>query len=103
MNFPNLAEFHDTAPLRGWKNLWSKWRSKKLVPQVGASTCEVQKCELLGGSRGMPPGKSLKSGPLSLHFQHSEAKFRVFEQSTDIFKFWLLGGNFQRKVGGKFK
>ena len=38
-------------------------------------------------------GKSLKSGPRSvsqMHFEHSEAKIRVFEQSTDIIKFWLF-------------
>ena len=70
---------------------------------TGASTCEVQKCELLGGSRGIPPGKSLKSGPLRLHFQHSGAKIRVFEQSTDILNFGFFGGNFQRRVGSKFR
>ena len=52
---------------------------------------------------GMPPGNSLKSGPFRLHFQHSGAKIRVFEQSTDIFKFGFFGGNFQRRVGGKFR
>ena len=50
----------------------------------------------------MPPGKILKSGPLRMHFQRFAAKIRVFEQNTDIIKFWFLGGgNFQRKVGGK--
>ena len=38
--------------------------------------------KLLGKSRGMPPGKSLKSGHLRVHFQHSGAKIRVFEQNT---------------------
>ena len=32
-------------------------------------------------------GKILKSGPLRMHFQHSGAKIRVFEQNTDIIKF----------------
>ena len=31
-------------------------------------------------------GKILKSGPLTMHFQHSGAKIRVFEQNTDIIK-----------------
>ena len=59
--------------------------------------------------------KILKSGPLRVHFQHSGAKIRVFEQTIDIIKFcgFLFGGrggggglgaggNFQRKLGGKF-
>ena len=65
-----------------------EWVEKKNTCATGASTCERQRYELLGGSRSMPPGKSLKSGPLRLHFQHSGAKIRVFEQSTGIFKFW---------------
>ena len=40
----------------------------------------------------MPPGKILKSGPLRMHFQRFAAKIRVFEQNTDITKFWLFGG-----------
>ena len=60
-------------------------------------------------------GKFLKLGPLRVHFQHSVAKIRVFEQNTDIIKFWLFysvtaheysiktgGRDFQRKVGGEF-
>ena len=31
----------------------------------------------------------LKSGPLRIHFQHSAAKLRGFEQNTDMIKFWL--------------
>ena len=31
----------------------------------------------------------LKSGPFRIHFQHSGAKLRGFEQNTDIIKFWL--------------
>ena len=50
----------------------------------------------------MPSGKTLRSGPLRVHFQHSEAKIRVFDQNTDIIKFWLLEGNFQRKVSSEF-
>ena len=48
-----------------------------------------------------------------MHFQHSGAEIRLFEQNTDIIKFWLFIqwqnmntlfklGNFQRKVGGEF-
>ena len=47
-------------------------------------------------------GKILKSEPLRMHFQHSGAKIRVFEQNTDILNFGFLGGNFQRKVDGEF-
>ena len=32
--------------------------------------------------------KILKSGPLRMHFQHSKAKIGVFEQNTDIIKFF---------------
>ena len=53
--------------------------------------------------------KILKSGPLRKHFQHSGAKIRVFEENTDIIKFWLFYSvtllnwcNLQREVGGKF-
>ena len=53
--------------------------------------------------------KILKSGPLRVHFQHSGAKIRVFEQKVDIISpGWGGGGgggggsNFQRKLGGKF-
>ena len=34
--------------------------------------------------------KNLKSGLLRMHFQHSGAKVRVFEQNTVIIKFWLF-------------
>ena len=48
-----------------------------------------------------------------MHFQHSGAEIRLFEQNTDIIKFWLFysvteheyfinWGDFQRKVGGEF-
>ena len=63
----------------------------------------ASKVRVTRGSRGMPPGKSLRSGPLGLHFQHSGAKIRASEQSTNIFKFGFFGGNFQRKVGGEFR
>ena len=33
-----------------------------------------------------PPTKIVKSGPFTMHFQHSGA--REFEQNTDIIKFW---------------
>ena len=35
-------------------------------------------------------GKTLKSGPLGMHFQHSEAKMRVFEQNIYIIKLPLF-------------
>ena len=35
-------------------------------------------------------GKILKSGLLRIHFQHSGAKIRAFEQNTGIIKFWLF-------------
>ena len=63
----------------------------------------------LMSAEGVVYGKILKSGPLRMHFQHSGAKIRVFEQNTDIIKFWffhsvtlLNWGNLQREVGGKF-
>ena len=42
----------------------------------------AQNCSLLE--------KILKSGPLRMHFQHSGAKIRVFEENTGIIKFWLF-------------
>ena len=38
----------------------------------------------------MSAGKSLKSVPLRMHFKHSVAKVRVFEQNTDIIKLKLF-------------
>ena len=37
-----------------------------------------------------PPTKIVKSGPFTMHFQHSGAKIREFEQNTDIIEFWLF-------------
>ena len=34
-----------------------------------------------------PPGKLMKSRRLRIHFKHSGAKIRVFEQNTDILNF----------------
>ena len=63
----------------------------------------------LPAPKALVTGKILKSGALRMHFQHSGAKSRVFEQNTDIIKFWLFysvtllnWGNLQREVGGKF-
>jgi len=50
-------------------------------------TWECQKRKLLG----------VGSGPLKMHFQYSEAKIRVFEQNTDIVKFWLFGVFFSKE------
>ena len=44
----------------------------------------------MGGLAACSPGKILKSGPLRMHFQHSGAKIGVFEQNTNITKFWLF-------------
>ena len=52
--------------LSTWQKLWSRWRGKKL------------------------PAKAWVSGPPRMHFQHSGARIRVFEQNTDIIKFWLF-------------
>ena len=47
--------------------------------------------EFLEGSRACPPGESLKTGPLRMHFQHSGAEIGVFEQNRrHDFKFWLI-------------
>ena len=40
--------------------------------------------------KGGVVGKISKSGPLRMHFQHSRATVRVFEQNTDIIKFKLF-------------
>ena len=42
------------------------------------------------GNKVQVSGKFLKPGPLRVHFQHFVAKIRVFEQNTDIIKFWLF-------------
>lgn len=54
-----------------------------------------------------------KSGPLRVYFQLSEAKIRVFEQNTEIIKFWFWGGEgvttkekyaaSSREIAGKFR
>ena len=40
--------------------------------------------------RDLSARKILTSGPLRMHYPHSGAKIRVFEQNTDIIKFWLF-------------
>ena len=64
---------------------------------VRLASAEITINKLLWKSRGMPPGKSLKSGHLRVHFQHSGAKIRVFEQNTDSIKFWLFWELFPKK------
>ena len=64
--------------LRRWQKLWRRWWWKKLTPVSRA----VQ--------RHTHSGKFMKSRPLRIHFQHSGAKIRVFEQNKDIIKFWLF-------------
>ena len=36
-------------------------------------------------------GKRLQSGPLRMHFQHSRAKIKVFEQNTDHYTLFKSG------------
>ena len=47
--------------------------------------------KFLGASGSISAGKTLKSRPLRMHFQHSGA--RVFGQNTDFIKFWLRRGD----------
>ena len=65
--------------LSRWQKLWSMWRRKK-THTTGAA-CKRRQQELLGR-------KKLKSGPFRVRFQHSGAKITVFEQNTEIIKFW---------------
>ena len=77
--------------LSRWQKLRSRQRSfrwKKLAPKMQLARAEGS--SLQGSSEACPP-ENLKSGPLRMHFQHSGAKIRVFEQNTDIItKFWLF-------------
>ena len=50
----------------------------------------MKKARVARGSGGIPPGKILKSRPPKMHFQHFGSKIRLFEQNTDIIKFWLF-------------
>ena len=68
--------------LRRWQKLWRRQRRKKLTP--------VSRVVQGHTPPPPPPGKFMKSMPLRIHFQHSGAKIRVFEQDTDIIKFWLF-------------
>ena len=51
---------------------------------------EGQRHEVVGGCRGILSQKILKIWPLGMHFLHSGAQIRVFEQNTDIIKFRLF-------------
>ena len=64
--------------LSRWQKLWRRWRWQKLAHISRAVQGHTH------------PGKCMKSRPLRIHFQHSGAKIRVFEQNTDIIKFWLF-------------
>ena len=84
---------------RVFSKILSRWRRKKTRGKGAACQCP----------KLLVTGKILKSGPLRMHFQHSGAKIRVFEENTDIIKFWLFYSvtllnwcNLQREVGGKF-
>ena len=58
------------------------------MPKEGLASSEG--ASFLGGPGACCPRKILKSGPRRMHFQRSGAKLRVFEQNTDIIKFWLF-------------
>ena len=64
-----------------WQKLW--WKKKKLMAKAQVSE-----------------KKKLQSGPLTMHFQHSGAKIRVFGQKTDITKFWFF--NFYSVTGSQY-
>ena len=50
---------------------------------------EMEKtASFLGRLVACPPGKTLKSGPLRMHFQHSGAK--ISGQNADFIIFWLF-------------
>ena len=68
--------------LRRWQKLWRRQRRKKLTP--------VSRVVQGHTPPPPPPGKFMKSMPLRIHFQHSGAKIRVFEQDTDIIRFWFF-------------
>ena len=57
-----------------------EYAEKEKTHTTGA-TCKRRQHELLGR-------KKLKSGPLRVRFQHSGGKITVFEQNTEIIKFW---------------
>ena len=63
---------------------------------------QVPKAQVTREVWGHDPWKILKYGYLRVHFQHSGAKIRVFEQNIDSIKFWLFWELFPRKEGGEF-
>ena len=73
-----------------------------VLERTHGATCKCQKRKLLGKSGDMTPGKILKYGHLRVHFQHSGAKIRVFEQNIDSIKFWLFWELFPKKRRRRF-
>ena len=92
-NFKSLYRVFDKI-LKRWQKLWSRRRTGKKRSLRLACIESKARVPMKDPSRGMPPGKIVKSGPLRVHFQHSGAKIRVF--------FWCVrvggGGNFQVQV-----
>ena len=58
---------------------------------------QVLKAQVTREVQGHAPGKILKSGLFTVHFQHSGAKIRVFEENTDSIKFWRFWELFPKK------
>ena len=90
-----IHSIQDSSSVRVFNKKWSRWQNLRSRQR---DIERRRRRKLLGGSGGMPPGKFWKFGSLRMHFPHSGAWIRLFEQNTDIINFGLFLFNGTQKL-----